>query len=253
MRNGRVFAVRAPTPTLPRKRERGQVSVRSNSVLDSWAIRRRLNASTLHGALPLPLAGEGWGRRLPGVEVAMDDQKSPMWKVPTRLRSNAKSLRANSTDAERMLWAALRSHRLKNASFRRQVPIANFIADFVCHAAMLVVEFDGGQHYSASNERADAARTSVIESNGFHVLRFSNHDVVTNRSGVLEIIAAALDRSAPSPTLKASARCAARKRERERAAVDAIATPLPNPQSVSLQRGTQMGRGLVRTRGKTQP
>ena len=177
----------------------------------------KTSLSDLYGALPLPLAGEGRGGGLQGKDVAMDDQKSPTWKVPARLRSNAKSLRANSTDAERLLWAALRNHRLNGTSFRRQVPIANFIVDFVCHAAMLVVELDGGQHYSELSESADAARTSAIESNGFRVLRFSNQDVMTNRNGVLETIVAALEANAPSPTLP-------RKREKERAADGATLT-----------------------------
>ena len=74
----------------------------------------------------------------------------------------------------------LRDHRLNGASFRRQVPIKNFIADFVCHAAKLVIELDGGQHFSDQAEQADAARSAVIEAQGFKVLRFSNLDVMTN-------------------------------------------------------------------------
>ncbi len=131
----------------------------------------------------------------------MSDEKSPTWKVSSRLRSNARALRKNSTDAERLLWAALRDHRLNSASFRRQVPIKNFIADFVCHAAKLVIELDGGQHFSDQAEQADAARSTVIEAQGFKVLRFSNHDVMTNRDGVLETIASAIAERAPTPTL----------------------------------------------------
>src|SRR5215218_1767430 len=132
---------------------------------------------------------------------------SPTWKVSSKARSNARALRKNSTDAERLLWAALRGHRLNGASFRRQVPIKNFIADFVCHAAKLVIELDGGQHFSDDAERADATRSAIIEAQGFQVLRFSNHDVMTNRAGVLETIAAAVAERAPTLTLP-------RKRER---------------------------------------
>src|SRR5215218_8616345 len=141
---------------------------------------------------------------------------SPTWKVSSKARSNARALRKNSTDAERLLWAALRGHRLNGASFRRQVPIKNFIADFVCHAARLVVELDGGQHFSDDAERADASRSAVIEAQGFRVLRFSNHDVMTNRAGVLETIATAVAERAPTPTLKERASLVStRKRERE--------------------------------------
>jgi len=138
----------------------------------------------------------------------MAEQKSPTWKVPSRLRTNARALRRSSTDAERIIWSELRDHRLNGASFRRQVPIANYIADFVCHAAKLVIELDGGQHYSDGGETADARRTTVIEGKGFHVLRFSNYDVMTNRAGVLETIATAVAARAPTLTLP-------RKRGRE--------------------------------------
>jgi very-short-patch-repair endonuclease len=136
----------------------------------------------------------------------MDDEQ-PKWKVASKLRSNARALRKNSTDAERILWSELRDHRVNGTSFRRQVPIANYIADFVCHSAKLVIELDGGQHYSDGQEAADARRSAMIEAKGFRVLRFSNHDVMTNRAGVLEVIATAIAERAPTLTLP-------RKRER---------------------------------------
>ena len=157
--------------------------------------------------LPLPLAGEGWGEGISTAEVSMDTPK-PTWKISSKLRSNARTLRRNSTDAERILWSELRDHRLAGAGFRRQVPIDGYIADFVCHAARLVIELDGGQHFSDEAEQRDASRSMVIEAKGFHVLRFSNHDVMTNRDGVLEIIAAVIVARSPTLTLP-------RKRGRE--------------------------------------
>jgi very-short-patch-repair endonuclease len=145
----------------------------------------------------------------------MVDPEHPNWKVSNRLRTNARALRKNSTDVERILWSELRDHRLNGASFRCQVPIKDFIADFVCHAAKLVIELDGGQHFSNQAEQKDAARSAVIETQGFKVLRFSNHDVMTNRTGVLETIASAIAERAPTPTLSARAKLVAtRKRER---------------------------------------
>jgi very-short-patch-repair endonuclease len=138
----------------------------------------------------------------------MVDPEHPDWKVPVKLRTNARALRRNSTDAERILWSELRGNRLNGASFRRQVPIENYIADFICHAAKLVIELDGGQHFSDEGERADASRSAVIEATGFKVLRFSNLNVMTNRVGVLETIATTVAERAPTPTLP-------RKRERE--------------------------------------
>jgi len=164
-----------------------------------------------HALPPLPLAGEGWGGGASAWEIAMAEKKEPTWRISSKLRSNARALRKNSTDAERNLWSELRDHRLKGASFQRQVPIGSYIADFMCHAAKLVIELDGGQHFSDRGEQTDAARSAVIEAKDFQVLRFSNHDVMANRAGVLETIAAAIEARAPTLTLP-------RKRERGQAA-----------------------------------
>jgi very-short-patch-repair endonuclease len=139
----------------------------------------------------------------------MVDPEYPNWKIAAQQRANARALRRNSIDAERILWSELRDHRLQGAGFRRQVPIECYIADFVCHAAKLVIELDGGQHFSDDAERADCRRSAVIEAKGFTVLRFSNLDVMTNRAGVLETIAAAVAERAPTLTLP-------RKRGREK-------------------------------------
>jgi very-short-patch-repair endonuclease len=117
-------------------------------------------------------------------------------------------LRRDSNDAERIIWAALRAHRLQGASFRRQTPIGPYVADFVCHEAKLIIEVDGSQHFEAAQMQRDVRRDVFLSAKGFRVLRFNNYDVMTNRTGVVETIAAAL-RAAPSPTLP-------RKRGRER-------------------------------------
>ncbi|WP_453948726.1 endonuclease domain-containing protein [Bradyrhizobium sp. USDA 377] len=138
----------------------------------------------------------------------MVDPEHPNWKVSTKLRANARALRCNLTDAEPILWSELRAGRLNGVVFRRQVPIERYVADFICHAAKLVIELDGGQHFSNEGERADARRSAAIEAKGFKVLRFSNLDVMTNRGGVLETIATTVAERAPTPALP-------RKRERE--------------------------------------
>jgi very-short-patch-repair endonuclease len=89
---------------------------------------------------------------------------------------------------------------MKGASFRRQAPIGPYIVDFVCHAARLVIEIDGGQHFDSKQEQRDARRDTFLTEKGFRVLRFNNHDVMTNRQGVLETIATATEQ-APSLTL----------------------------------------------------
>jgi very-short-patch-repair endonuclease len=99
---------------------------------------------------------------------------------------------------------------LDGVGFRRQAPVGPYIVDFLCHAAKLFIEIDGGQHFDDQQEKRDARRSAFLMRKGFRVLRFNNYDVMTNRVGVLEVIVAAVS-EAPSLTLP-------RKRGRERAA-----------------------------------
>jgi very-short-patch-repair endonuclease len=110
------------------------------------------------------------------------------------------------TPAERIIWYAVRAHRLNGAGFRRQAPIGPYIADFVSHAAMLIVEIDGGQHFEDAHEQRDAVRDAFLSSKGYRVLRFDNREVMTNRHGVLTRIAEALGEAAPSLPSPASGR-----------------------------------------------
>ena len=81
------------------------------------------------------------------------------------------------------------------ARFRNQVPIRHYIVDFASHRARLVIECDGGQH----SEQVDAARTALIEAEGYRVLRFWNNDVLGNPDGVHSVIAEALRELHPHP------------------------------------------------------
>jgi very-short-patch-repair endonuclease len=114
------------------------------------------------------------------------------------MRLHARVLRQDLTKAERTIWYGLRAHRLDGAGFRRQTPIGSYIVDFVSHAAKLVIEIDGGQHFEDRHEARDKRRDAFLAAKGFRVLRFSNHDVMTNRAGVLETIAATVRERAPS-------------------------------------------------------
>ena len=102
------------------------------------------------------------------------------------LRRHARALRNNPTDAERQLWYYLRRRNLRAFKFRRQHPIAGFIADFASIEAHLIIELDGGQHAEATGY--DAARTRKIEAKGYRVLRFWNNDVLQQTEAVLEVI-----------------------------------------------------------------
>jgi very-short-patch-repair endonuclease len=103
-------------------------------------------------------------------------------------------MRRRPTDAESALWKLLRNAGLLGAKFKRQQPIGEYIADFVCFESRVIVEVDGGQHTQA----ADGARTAWLQSQGFTVIRFWNNEVLTNIEGVYESISRAL-RDNPSP------------------------------------------------------
>ena len=107
-------------------------------------------------------------------------------------RKTAQRLRANVTDAETKLWRHLKQIETSGTHFRRQVPIGNYVADFACMAARLVIEVDGSQHGEGENTARDDVRTRWLEREGYRVLRFWNNDIVQNRQGVLDVIYAAL-------------------------------------------------------------
>ena len=134
----------------------------------------------------------------------VDEPKQPVWKTTQIARANARRLRLNMTDAERTIWNELRAHRLHGASFRRQKPVGPYIVDFICEHARLVVEIDGGQHYEPQGIESDRRRDSYLASEGYRVLRFNNHDVLTNKVGVLETILISLKSKNPLPTSPAS-------------------------------------------------
>jgi len=121
-----------------------------------------------------------------------------------RVRRLARTLRHNTTDAERHLWRFLRGRQVEGFRFRRQVPVAGYVADFVCPQAMLIVELDGGQH--AERVEYDANRTTVLQGLGYRVLRYWNQDVLLRTDDVLADIHRGLTKSftppRPSPSLR---------------------------------------------------
>jgi very-short-patch-repair endonuclease len=102
--------------------------------------------------------------------------------------SQARLLRRNSTDAERVLWWYLRSRQPAGAKFRRQEPIGRYIVDFCCVEHKLIVEVDGGHHAEDRQEEYDRERTAYLERCGYRVLRFWNTEVFGETEGVLGVI-----------------------------------------------------------------
>src|ERR1700733_15222975 len=103
----------------------------------------------------------------------------------------ARKLRVNSTATEDKLWQVLRGRRLDGLKFRRQVPIAGFIADFCCHDLGLTIEVDGKQHLDQIER--DQARRDLIERHGFNELRFTNDEMKERLDWVVEEIRRAAD------------------------------------------------------------
>ena len=101
---------------------------------------------------------------------------------------NAHDLRMDLTKAEKILWEALRNRRLNNFKFRRQHALKNYVADFYCHEAKLVIELDGGIHGEQEQKEYDRDRTSVLNEYGINVIRFKNEEVVSNLEIVLDKI-----------------------------------------------------------------
>ena len=73
-------------------------------------------------------------------------------------------------------------------SFRRQVQFSHFIVDFFCSKANLILEIDGAQHYTEQGVAYDTERSAILQSFGYRVLRFSNHDIDHHFDSVCKVI-----------------------------------------------------------------
>ncbi|MBQ4108949.1 MAG: endonuclease domain-containing protein [Clostridia bacterium] len=98
----------------------------------------------------------------------------------------AKNLRKSATPEERHLWYDfLSKYKIR---FQRQKAIDNFIADFYCHRARLIIEIDGSQHYTKIGKQKDEFRTEILEGYDLRIIRFTNNQINTNFRGVCEYI-----------------------------------------------------------------
>ncbi len=105
-----------------------------------------------------------------------------------KLKKYSRKLREGTTDAERLVWSRIRRKQLKGYQFYRQKTIGNYIVDFYCPKANLIIELDGGQHYSDEGIAKDGKRDAYMVSLGLKVLRFSDRDVFRNLNGIIEKI-----------------------------------------------------------------
>ena len=105
----------------------------------------------------------------------------------------ARNLRKNATPQENHLWYDFLSKY--EIRFQRQKAIDNFIADFYCHKAKLIIEIDGLQHYTDEGIEKDEFRTEVLEGYDLRVIRFTNRQIDKNFRGVCEYIDAVIQAS----------------------------------------------------------
>jgi very-short-patch-repair endonuclease len=105
-----------------------------------------------------------------------------------KLKERSRTFRESMTDAEKLLWSKLRMRQIHDLIFYRQKPIGEYIADFYCPKAKLVIEVDGGQHYSDDGIEYDKTRDEYLSGLGLRILRFANADVLGNIEGVLKSV-----------------------------------------------------------------
>ncbi len=91
---------------------------------------------------------------------------------------NAKELRNKQTETELILWNILKDYKLNGFKFRRQHPISNYIADFYCHKAKLIIEIDGEYHNNKEQILIDKERTAYFIEIGLQEIRFSNKQIL---------------------------------------------------------------------------
>ena len=103
------------------------------------------------------------------------------------LKEFAKENRRHMTDAEKVLWNILRQSKC-SFKFRRQHPIYDYIADFICLEKRLIIEVDGAYHCEPQQQEDDQIRTDILSDMGYKVLRFTNDKVLSSPHTVLNVI-----------------------------------------------------------------
>ena len=111
-----------------------------------------------------------------------------MLKYDPQLKSRARTLRTNLTDAERALWNRLRAKQILGVQFYRQRPIGNYIVDFYAPVVALVIEVDGAQHLDSEQARYDWRRSGFLQQLGLKVMRFDDRQVLLELDTVVEAI-----------------------------------------------------------------
>ena len=125
----------------------------------------------------------------------MENSNAPFFYGATpEIFKRAGVLRKNMTPAEKLLWKRLERKQIHGLRFRRQHPVARFIADFYCHAALLIIEIDGGIHHDTEVAQHDREREIELRSLGLNVMRFTNREIMHDIDTVIQKISATVQR-----------------------------------------------------------
>ncbi|MFS8826741.1 DUF559 domain-containing protein [Synechococcus sp. R60.1] len=143
---------------------------------------------------PSPLShAAGEGGRIAAPDLSSRAAGEGGYELPRASReliARARQLRREATTAESLLWELLRDRRLLGRKFRRQHPIGQFIADFFCDDARLIIEIDGAVHREPTQQERDRLREEILREHGFAILRFTNDQILDRTEQVLQEIAA---------------------------------------------------------------
>lgn len=133
------------------------------------------------------------GENISNNDVQIAENKKYGWQTANpvlykELKVRARELRDTMTEAETLLWNILSGKKFEGFKFRRQHIIDQFIVDFVCLKASLIIEVDGRFHDEEAQKEKDASRSEILRSYGFKVIRFTNEAILTNLDSVLNTI-----------------------------------------------------------------
>jgi very-short-patch-repair endonuclease len=113
-------------------------------------------------------------------------RRESRWRTSEPVHHAAKKLRREMTQAEEVLWSALRRNQVLDLHFRRQHPVGRFVLDFYCASKKLCVEVDGEIH--EEQREWDEARSAALSHQQIRVLRFRNEEVLTDLASVVRRI-----------------------------------------------------------------
>ena len=133
----------------------------------------------------------------PAARERVGERESPSAILHRKSTIKARTLRHDQTKAESVFWSHVKAKQFLGLKFKRQFPVGEYIADFICIEKKIIVEIDGGQHCENSK---DLERTKYLNNMGYEVIRFWNNDVLGNIEGVLHTLSLTLSRVAGEGT-----------------------------------------------------